>query len=239
MSPCNARRLNRGDCPSEWLTAQFAAVADVVLPEETLAAPPDTDFTFFRDIMLFSDEEIEKVTQDAINFFYTMYGLDFSQLSAEGVRTFENATLLPYVMSPDVRYTITVNSWLLSGRSRNTCFENRDGGLGVQFTGEQILHGTYGGEAGILAHPGDSVVYGFYNIPVCPQQPIVIQYQSNTPFRLEPFDNFGIINCGLYHRVLGAGSAQGVFRAVPTGDPGMVHLTIRNTFTFPAHPGLN
>jgi len=34
----------------------------------------------------------------------------------------------------------------------------------------------------------EAVVWGFYNIPVCPQQPLVIQYESRTPFRKVPVD---------------------------------------------------
>ena len=236
-SPCHGHRYRNNRCPNEWFTAQFESLADAVAPA---IADTDKDLTFFRDIMLFSEKKIERVTQDAIEFFNTKFGLDFSQSPPNdlGQRTFANAVLQPFVLSPKVRYTVNVNSWLLFGRTRNFCFENRDGGFGVSFTGKQMLHGTYGGEDGIPANPGEQVVYGFYNIPVFPKRPIIIQYQSNTPFRFEPIDGFGVINCELHHRTLGAGAAQGVFRVTPTEEPGMFHFSIRNTFTFPAHPGL-
>ena len=47
---------------------------------------------------------------------------------------------------------------------------------------------TYGGPGGKKIHPNEAVVWGFYNIPVCPQQPLVIQYESRTPFRKVPVD---------------------------------------------------
>ena len=102
---------------------------------------------------------------------------------------------------------------------------------------EQILHGTYGGVDGIPVTPTDSLIYAIYNIPVCPQEPLVIRYGSATPARFFPQDGFGIIHNALFQRVLGPGIAQGLFRVTPTAD-GYLHFTIRNVFTFPAHPGL-
>ena len=115
------------------------------------------------------------------------------------------------------------------------CFENRDGSFDVTFSDNQILHGTYGGEEGIPVTSADTVVYGFYNIPVCAQEPLVIRFSSASPARLDLHDGFGIINCDLYHRVWGRGIAQGLFQGTPTED-GRIHFTIRNLFTFPAHP---
>lgn len=40
--------------------------------------------------------------------------------------------------------------------------------------------GTYGGPEGKKIHPNEAVVWGFYNIPVCPQQPLVIQYEHHS-----------------------------------------------------------
>ncbi len=182
--PCNGRRNRHiytrwsGDCPSEWFTAQFVALADIVVPAELLVPVPDSDYTYFRDIMLFSEEEIKRVTQDAIEFFDTKFGLDFSQSipNAQGQRAFENAVLEPFIMPSEFRYSININSWLLTGRTTNICFENRDGGFRVIFTGEQMLHGTYGGTDGIPANLGEFVVYGFYNIPTPPRHPVQLRH---------------------------------------------------------------
>ena len=229
-----------GSCPNEWFTAEFVSIADIVVPESLLDPIIDSDLSFFKDIMLFTDKEIESVTQDAVDFFNTRFGLDFSQSTPDalGQRAFENATLAPFFLSPEIQYTITFNRWILNGKISTQCFENRDGGFMVSFAGQQQLFGSYGGEEGIPISPGDVVVYGFYNLPVYEQQPIVIQYNSGTPFRFEPVDGFGIINCELHHRILGEGVAQGVFRVTETGEDGMVHVSIRNLFTFPGHPGL-
>ena len=232
-------RLRSDTCPNSWFTAEFVTLADVIVRDELLL--PDPDFTFFRNIMLFSDEETQKFTQDAINFFHTKYGLNFAQsaLDVEGQRTFENAVLMPFIFNPEVRYTITVNAWILTGRFRNFCYENRDGGYVVQFKNTQLLRGEYGGSEGIPIQPGELLLYGFYNIPVCPWDPVIIQYQSGTPFRFEPIDNLGVINCELSHETLGKGAALGIFRSVPTGEDNLVHVTIRNVLAFPASPGLN
>ena len=239
-TPCSGGRIE-SDCPGEWFTAQFVSIADVTVPSSVLEMQLDTNYSFFRDIMFFTDEEIESATQAAINFFNTKFGLDFSQSSPNelGERTSGSATLSPFVFPPEVQYTVTFNRWIFNGRPKSLCYENRDGGFAVSFSEDQMLFGTYGGQDGKPISPGEFVVYGFYNIPVCAQEPIVIQYNSGSPVRFDAVDGFGIINCELYHHTLGEGIAQGVFRAQPLMDePGMVHYTIRNLFTFPPNPGL-
>ena len=224
-------------CPTrDWFNAEFVSITDVVIPSQSAAVVSDPDLTFFRDIMLFTEEEIERETQDAMEFFNTKFGLDFSQsvLNELGERMIENAVMFPYIF--DNQYTITYNRWIISGNTNNLCFENRDGGYGVRFTGERLLHGTYGGEEGIPSPPGPvlGVVHGFYNIPVCPQEPLVIRYSSGTPFRSN-IDGIFTINCDLFHRVWGPGLAQGTLRFLPTED-GRVRIVTRNLFTFPPHP---
>ena len=230
----------RNNCPCEWFIAEFVALADIVVPVDLLDPIIDTNFTFFRDIMHFSDEEIEKATEDAITFFDMKFGVDFSQTSPNQLGQYINgaATLTPFIMSSEFEYSVTFNQWIINGKFKNKCYEMRDGGFMVTFSEEQTLFGSYGREEGKPIAPGAFVVYGFYSIPVSEQQPIVIQYNSDTPFRFEPVDGFAVINCELHHGFLGEGVAQGVLRAVPTGHSDLVHVTTRNLFTFPGHPGL-
>lgn len=57
--------------------AEFPSIVDHVLPE----SEPfffTTATNFFRNIMNFNDTEIEQVTNDAITFFRTKFGVDFS-----------------------------------------------------------------------------------------------------------------------------------------------------------------
>ncbi len=104
--PCNGQSE---DCPREWFTTQFTAIAYAVVPVEVLSTPIDSDFIFFRDTMFFSDE---RVMQDAMEFFDTRFGLDFSQSTpnAQGQRTVGNAVLSPFIMPPEFRYTVKCSS---------------------------------------------------------------------------------------------------------------------------------
>ena len=114
------------------------------------------------------------------------------------------------------------------------CFENRYGGFIVGFFDQEILH-EHGGEEGIPAVRSEDLVYGFYNIPVCTQEPLVIQYSSASPAHVVPHDRFGIINFDLFHRVWGCGLTQGLLQSIPTED-GRFHIIVRNVFTFPTNP---
>ena len=237
---CNVHALQPTSCPTpDWFSAEFVSISDIVISSPSAAVIPDPDLTFFRGVMLFSEEEIEKVTNDAIQFFNVKYGLDFSQSEPNelGQRFYQNAVLAPFKISPETQTTVTYNRWIISGNTGNLCFEQRDGGLGVTIIDDQLLHGSYGGEDGIPITPGGgvSLLYGFYNFPVCPQQPLVIQYSSGTPFRAVPYDGIGVINCDLSHRVWGPGLAQGTVRFIPT-ENGRVRVVYRNIFTFPPHP---
>lgn len=224
-------------CPAEWFISEFDGILDQEIASPLLVIDPNV--TFFTDIMLFSDAEIEETTQDAIRFFNTRFGLDFSQSTPNELRQrfFQNATMFPSRVPPEIEYLISYNRWIVTGKTRTFCYPLRDGAFLVTFSGEQILHGTYGGVEGKPIGVLDALLYGFYNIPVCPQQPIVIQYQSGTPLRTDPVDGFQAINCEVFHRVLGRGLAQGVANSQPTPeDPSVIHHTVRLLFAFPAHP---
>ena len=224
--------------PNDWFTAEFVSLADQVVPISFTIPTPDVNLKFFREIMHFSDAEIEDATEDAINFFSTRFGLDFSDQQPDelGRRFLGDATFFAVEAAPELKYTVTFSRWLISGRTNPTCFENRDGGFLVAFSSETMLYGTYGGVEGKPIQAGEIVVWGYYNIPVCPQQPLVIQFESGTPFRTEPVDGIAVINCDLYHRELGKGVARGVAVATPTDNPEMIRFTVHNTFTFPANP---
>ena len=230
-------------CPAtNDFTAEFALIADAIVPESLTGFDPTTGLPFLRNIMLFDGEEIAQVTQDAIEFFNTRFGLDFSQATPDenGQRILADigATFTIFEFSSEFNYHLTVNRWAITGNTRSSCFVNRDGGFAVEFQQSLTLNGTYGGQDGRPVVPGDFVLYGFYNIPVCPQSPLIIRYMSGSPIRTGPVDGFGIINCDLFNREIGAGVAQGVFRVTDVGND-EVHFAIRNLLTFPANPGLS
>ena len=228
----NARSSN---CPTpQWFVAEFVGIADkTVSPPVVLH---DYSLSFFRDVMLFTEEEIAQVEEDAIQFFITRFGLNFSQSEPDewGQRFYQNATFFPAKFSPELQYTVTFNRWIVSGNTRSVCFETPAGSFRVEFSDEQILHGTYGGEEGIPVAPKDALAYGYYNIPACPQEPLVIQYSSVTPCRVDR-DGFQITNFDLFHRVWGRGLTRGISRLVATEDD-RINFTLREVFVFPGHP---
>ena len=223
------------NCPTpQWYVAEFVGIADKVVSTPVIF---DSSLSFFRDVMLFTEEEIMQLEEDAIQFFNTRFGLDFSQSEPDewGQRFYQNATFFPARLSPEVQYAVTFNRWIVSGNTKSVCFETSIGSFRVEFSDEQILHGTYGGEEGIPVTSTDALAFGYYYIPVCPQEPLVIQFSTTTPFRAEPHDGFLYINLELFHHVWGRGLIRGTGLLTPTED-GHVHYTVREIFTFPAHP---
>ena len=226
-------------CPAmNNFDAAFPSIADVVLPE----SEPffyRTAWNFFHSVMKFNDIEVSQLTKDAITFFNVTYGIDFSSVpvSKNGSRYLAefDATLFDFEMNPAIHYSVTINEWAVNGVRQSYCVDTRDGGFVVMFRSDATLHGTYGGEKGIPIRANERIIYGFYNIPLCSQSPLIIQYQSATPIRIEKVDGFAIINLDLFSRELGHGLAQGVFRVTPLGD-GNIHYVIRNLLTFPPHP---
>ena len=215
--------------------ASFIAVVD-----ETIDAPDafflqDPDFTFFKEVMKLRDSEIQHTVDDAIQFFNKTFGLDFSLSPPSDKNEYfiENAKLMPFKFA-DINYHVTLNNWIQTGSTRSTCYQIFDGGFTVTFSADQRLHGSYGGSAGRVVGGIEYINYGFYVIAVCPQNPVVIQYQSAIPVRQEPTDGTNILRCDLYNRVLGYGKSDGIFTVGPASDdPGKYHLFARQAFVFP------
>ena len=202
--------------PMNNFDAEFPSIIDTVMPESEPFFSIETATNFFRNIMKFNDREMQEVTDDAINFFKTVYGVDFSDTPTgeNGVR-FSNefdATFIPFELNPALGYSTTFNEWTVNGARRSFCVDSRNGGFVVIFGSDQTLRGTYGGEAGLPIRANERLLYGFYNIPLCIQSPLVIQFQSASPARIDPVDGFVIINCALSSNELGPGLAQGLVR---------------------------
>ena len=162
----------------------------------------DADHVFYREILRFTDEEIDRERETAIHFFRNTYGLDFTDVEPDeqGQRILGNATFQPAILP--FNFTYVFNSWLVNGRARTRCFRVRRGGFRAIFSGTVMLHGEYGGEEGKLAF----VFYGHeYVYDVCEQQGIIFQLESPTPLRNEPSDGWLVINCRVCNRMLGDG----------------------------------
>ena len=102
----------------------------------------------------------------------------------------------------------------------------------MSFTGDQLIHGSYGREEGIPAAVGTTIQYGYDVIDVCDQSPVIVQFQSASPFRSEPVDGMFFANYDIYNRVLGYGKALGIVSIKPGQDSGKFHLIFRLVYTF-------
>ena len=224
-------------CPQDWFPVQFNIVANVTFPATAFA--PDADFSYYRDVLKFTPEEIETDLQNAINFYATRFGLNFSTEPDEsGVRRYQNATFNP-IRFP-AAFTTTVNRWLKNGNTRSTCYTIRAGGFLLSFTGPQMLHGTYGGVEGKPANVGAGAGYGYHSIEICPQSPFVIQFQNPIPGHPHPVDRYNTIKSDVFHRTLGQGIELGASRIVPhNGDSSMLRYEYETVVTFGGQPSMS
>ena len=238
LSHCEARWFGDVKCPSKWFDAQIMASIDEVVPAPPVLDDPDPELTLLRDVLQLSEEEIQTVIEDLIDYFDTRFGLNFSQSTpnAQGQRTFENAVFSPRLFRSEPEFIVTLNSWILTGSTHSLCFKAQVQSFVITFTGEQLLHGTYGGEDGILIAPPDIIEAGYFSIPVRPSNPTVIQFRSIIPSRLT-LDSVALFDFELYNEDLGSGEAFGVVVYTDLGD-GTVHVLLRSTIAFPGRPGL-
>ena len=226
---------HEGVCPD--FAATFVGVIDQTIDNPRFVIN-DLEQTFFKEIMGFRDDDIQHAFEDAITSFNETYGLDFSlsQPNEQHEYFFENAKMNLFRFSGDIHYLLALSNWIQTGNTRFTCREIYDGGFLVTFTGDQLLHGSYGGDDGIPAGVGDSLDYGFTKIDVCDQSPVIIQFKTATPFRSEPVDGSRNLNFDIYNRVLGHGKALGAYTVKPDlKNPGKFRFVARVVFTFPTN----
>ena len=227
--------LAQDDCPTGWFNVAWIMAVDEIVTVDIFAQRfSDPNLTFFKDILLYGDEEIEEVTQKAINYFKRRFGLDFSQSSVtpQGFRIFENATMFP-VRIP-VTPVATYNRWVINGREgRTRCFNMREGGYQVTLTGNQVVHGTYGGEEGQVLTPAEELGYRVFSTNFCKHTPTVIQCAAINPLFRNPY-GFAAVHLECFNEQLGRGLLTGAQGLLPTGDPNTIRLLVRHVVTFPA-----
>ena len=197
-------------CPANLNSeAQIVLYADRVLSAEVLQPiSVDTNFTFFREVLGFDDAEIQQETQNAFQFFNERFGLDFSLLEPNelGVHFFQNATFQSFRAAGGP--TATFNRWLLTGNTHSKCFTTAIGGYRVDFTGEQTLRGTHGGEQGIQVTNNRVLLYDYVSISVPHRDPVVIQRWTPIPNEAQQFGLY-VLFYELSHPTLGQGAQQG------------------------------
>ena len=222
-------------CPE--YSAVFVSATDQVLDGPTVTAS-DPEFTFFKEELGFREDDIQHARDDAFKFFNDTYGLDFSLSSPneDNEYFFENAKLRSIIYPhPDIYQSVVVNNWINTGSTRLTCHNIRDGQFHVSFTGDQLLHGSYGGVDGLPADHNTFLVYGYAKINVCNQSPVIIQRQTSVPPRFQSIGESTqyVIDFDLYSRVLGYGKALGVDTLRPDPDnPGKYHFVDKRVYTF-------
>lgn len=218
----------------ERLQAVIPIVSTIDLPISVLGQLADPEMNFYRQNLRFTDEEIQQEMQNAMNHYSTRFGLNFSsvQPNDRGQRIIGNATF--YFLSFPFNVTAPYNRWMVNGRTTTRCFPVGIGGFQVDFTGDMMIHGTYGGEDGILVVLRDSFFYGYDVIyDACAQQPISILAYTDFPIRTVPNEGWMATDFVLSHRQLGRGVARGVTRFFfPPDRPDRVISETHEVYSF-------
>ena len=107
------------DCPEG---AEFIISIDSVVPlAEFQQNIPDPNLTFFRNVLKFTEQEIQTATLSAIEYFNTTFGLDFSESEPNqyGQRFFQNASFA--ARKSPITATAKANRWLMNGNTNSKC----------------------------------------------------------------------------------------------------------------------
>ena len=214
----------------EPFQAVLTLVNNVTFPRSTSFL--DSDLVYYREILHFSEEEINRERELGMRFFNDTYGLDFSNIepNEQGQRILENSTFEPFMFS--FNNTYVYNSWLVKGKTKTRCFQVGDGGFRVRFTGTVMLHGEYGGKEGKLVFAMQRLVYGHdYLYDACKQQGIIFQLESLTPLRGVPIDSYIVRTFRVRNRMLGEGTAWGVSR-ISVVNPTTLRYELRQVYSF-------
>jgi len=158
------------ECPRG---AEFVVSLDVLTSADFIQHIADPNLTFFRDVLQFTEQEIETATQSAIEYFNATFCLDFSDSvpNEQGERIYQNASFsagqVPFTM------TAKANRWLVNGNTKSRCFDACFGWFGVNFQDNQVLYGTYGGTEGRTINPTSlyALIWAYFWINTSPQSP--------------------------------------------------------------------
>ena len=115
----------------EPFKATITRTANVTIPLSS--SDLDADLVFYRKVLRFTEEEIDRDREAAMRFFNDMYGLDFTSIepNEQGQRILGNARFEPTFVP--FNFTYVFNSWLVSGRQKTKCFPASNGGFGYTF----------------------------------------------------------------------------------------------------------
>ncbi len=203
---------------------------------------------FHRDILGRTDEEILERRNEAIDFHYERYGVEFPKAESHD-ELFDvvdsigdiDATLSPGMLDPARGYT----AYVVSGRGMPNNYGDgttntdpqatghvRDATFGARFNEETEVGGEYAEQFGddypddIVVPEGASLPWGEYSIRMGDnEEPINITFFPQHPVIIQGAAP-SAFNCGLHHEKWGEGQVHGT-----TG--GTMAPGIRNVLTFP------
>ena len=224
--------LHNAVAQSQMCEEPFKAAITVTANVTVSASSFDPDLVFYRNVLRFTEEEIDRDREAAMLFYKDMYGLDFTNVEPndQGQRILGNATFQPNRIPANLTYVF--NNWLVSGRPRTKCFPAASGGFWVHFSGPMLLHGEYGGEEGKLVSTDEDLEYGYdYVFDACKQQGLTFHLESLAPSRSVPVDGYFVSSFRVTNRMLGEGTMWGVGR-LTTVDATTHRVELREVFTF-------
>jgi len=87
-------------------------------------------------------------------------------------------------------------------------------------------------DKGISVNPGDVLGYQFYSIATSSDNPLVLQFHTTLPIRMEPVDGHTVANMEVFHNKLGSGRVHGVFHFMKKESD--TRVTMRAVISFPS-----
>jgi hypothetical protein len=192
------------------------------------ASAQDLATWYQRQVMGWNDAQITQQRQLAIDFFNTRFGL--TDTNPGGFALDPKNQYRVYSLTG---FNVPSEGWIV-----------RDGGFGVAVgddgSGGQVLHGTFGGTAGIWEPKGSMIVFGYYNIVVTAGQSgtspdtgttIIVHYESQDVIHPAQGNSAIAFQCHIV-APWGDGLAQGYSQTITSPD-GTIQANIRNVWTFP------
>lgn len=194
------------------------------------ARVPDPGFTFLRDDLGMTDDEIEAFITSREAQFRDRFGIDFSDVPwVNGIKN------IPGVGNLMIgRFTPAIEYRAIYMNGRGVDLPVKAGGIFLTVMDMGVVyHGEYGGVAGKPAFPGDLIVSGFYLIErKNGRKSHIISFdQGDAPTRFT-FEGWNIFTNTLSSQMWGDGISDGAATIEPQAD-GRFHSVIRNVLTFP------
>ena len=198
---------------SKYLVYTAAGVYDPKIPP----VQGNLALWYQHTVMHWTPEDVAEKQAEADDYFLNTFGISLGSSVAFGLDP--RNQYRAYFISGE---NVPPEGWMV-----------RDGGFNVTIGDEGMtLHGTWGGAEGRWVPKGTVRVFGFYNIAVTNDEPIIIHYESKEPIIPNPHQAGILFQCQLVSEDFGLGLAQGISIPHKTAD-GRTIADIRNILTFP------